>query len=749
MQTIWNRVAQSRCTCNCSSCLSSAAAIARRSTTAAAGRRIRFSDIFTVFYSSMLATAAVADSNRKDARREAWDKAIAQAKDELKDLESQQRSRLAALSIKPSGEQIIQETKGEHWSDVFEWASRQRERRTALGFHDWKGIPLHVLEGLSGSDIQRAVADSRISSRLGGEAGSAAWDIESHSRPLSTKKLKTLEWSVAKMTLRIMSQTSKDGLAIEDGRDSIEDTSVRPFLRDEQDLSRAILSIDERLSELRKHSQASDIHESLESPQYPRYSSGSITYRHESNSLNATLRAILNTRQQKGAGHDALLAKVCYNLLMSTTPPNVHTYNMLLVRFCHWEEQGLVSALLTSMRESHIRPNEITHETILKFYTLIENRSAFAKYVRLMEGLDRALAIAHPETKRIPITAGRYRFPEDHQNSVAQFARGRDGAPVPVQCDMDTNMPVRQSNITEKARVNKEVYGALIHGALKFFGKEQAMQFYRAMIGEGWNANLTILTSILRHCCYKEDWPSGVAVWQEIQRRASGAHEQAYSWMLRLCRRCQQQIAFEEVLSDGTRRGILPSTVWDLGTQIQTAEVNTLMINAKQLRNSQRQKEAQRAGQKSPRIGSGVKQRRQMETTQSVEVLEPYQNQFRIENLIVPPKLALTEPYNSEADRTVTVRPTERHRPSSEDKGWNRDTAIEPVTLSHGPIKMPALYYNENYASSPQPTTCPDKTPAHQPPPNLPMIYRRPLTPQRIPDQSFWERVEEPMAATA
>jgi len=749
MQTIWNRIAQSRCTCNCSSCLSSAAAIARRSTTAAAGRRIRFSDVFTACYSSMLATAAVADSKRKDARREAWDKAIAQAKDELKDLESEQQRRLAALSITPSEEHIITQTEGEHWIDVFHWAAQQKKERKALGFDDWKGVPLHVLQELSTSEIKQALNDSRISSRLRGESGPSAWNTEPHSRPLSPKKLKTLEWSIAKMTLRLMSQISDDGLTTRDGPESVEDTLAQPFLREEQDLSLAISRIDERLSELRNYSQTSEIPEHLESPQYPRYTAGSVRDTNETNSLNRTLHSILDAREQKGGSQNSMLAKVCYNLLISTTAPNVHTYNMLLVKFCHWEQQGLVSALITSMRESHIRPNEITHSTTLKFFTLVENRSAFAKYVRLMEGLDRALAIAHPKTKRIPITEGRYRFPEDHTNSVAQFARGKDGAPIPINCNVDTDKPSCQTKITEKARMNYVVYGALIHGALQFFGKERAMQFYRAMISEGWKPSLTILTSILRHCCYKEDWPSGIAVWQEIQTLYRGASEPAYLWMLRLCRRCQRQNAFEEVLSEGTCRGILPLTVWDLGAQIQTAEVNTLMANARRVQASQGQEEAQRASEKSLKKGFQLKQNCKEKTTQSVKVFESPQTEPRIERVTVPSKFILAKHHTNQATATDTARPAGQFEPNSKDESSSRNAGTQPIALDTGLVHKPASPNNREHIASPQPKTYQGKKQTHKSSSKPPMVYQRPLTPQVVPDQSLWGRVEEPIAATA
>ena len=98
MFTIWSRAAQTRANCRCPKCLSSALRRARGHTTTIAGRQLQFGDVFTLFYSSIFATAAVIDGQKKKARREAWDKAIGQAKNELDAIDADQKNRLQALA---------------------------------------------------------------------------------------------------------------------------------------------------------------------------------------------------------------------------------------------------------------------------------------------------------------------------------------------------------------------------------------------------------------------------------------------------------------------------------------------------------------------------------------------------------------------------------------------------------------------------------------------------------------------------
>src|SRR4051812_751514 len=81
MQVIWSRAAQVKSSCQCSSCLYSVVALTRRSTTVAVKRRkLTVGELFTACYSSILASAAIADAKAKDSRIRDWDRAIADVK---------------------------------------------------------------------------------------------------------------------------------------------------------------------------------------------------------------------------------------------------------------------------------------------------------------------------------------------------------------------------------------------------------------------------------------------------------------------------------------------------------------------------------------------------------------------------------------------------------------------------------------------------------------------------------------------
>lgn len=84
MQTLWTRVAQVRGSCRCPQCLHVAQGVARGAGTARANAiRPKYWTSSTLWYSGIFAAAATFDAGAKVQRREQWDQAIAEVKQEL------------------------------------------------------------------------------------------------------------------------------------------------------------------------------------------------------------------------------------------------------------------------------------------------------------------------------------------------------------------------------------------------------------------------------------------------------------------------------------------------------------------------------------------------------------------------------------------------------------------------------------------------------------------------------------------
>ena len=585
---MWSRVVQARCVCNCPSCLLTTNAIARRATTATARRTIRVGDVFTVSLSSLAAGLAFADSRKKDDRRKQWDRVIGEARATVEATEIQQLRRLAALSDDARVEtqemteastndvttgNVIKEVEAwddqdseatiqqvpvpdermDNWLDVFDWAREQRKLREASGFQDWKGLPLSLLQTLSRDQLHELLTNERLLRRFYGGPDCNSLVDEQSRYPLSIKKLRTLEWSVAKLVYKLLLHCSRNSMYVDKDPESPTNALLRGLSKDEETIQRKTAHARQRLRILHAERRSRPYYEEFGSPQVPNYDDTTIEEYKQTTRMNKSLINLLDFMTQDTDVSD-LMSKLCYNLLTARTPPNIHTYNLLLVRFCLLKKDDLVKAVLCSMRDAHIRPNEITHATLLRHFTATGNRLGFVKYWMRMEGSHRGLALANPEQIIHPLLKERYRV------------LGRN-----------------HHKVVEKGRMNGQVYESLIVGVLQFFGGQTAMRYYRDMISEGWSPGLGILLAILQDCCRRLDWTLGTAVLQQIEMSTERINSLTYEWTLRLCQCCGKMEFFDQILRNGVHCGALPASILDLPDHAKAEDVAFLIERAQAL----------------------------------------------------------------------------------------------------------------------------------------------------------------------
>ncbi len=616
MQTVWSRAGQARCLCNCPACTSVTAATTRRTTTATARRGIRRGDVYTVFASSLAATAALVDSRNKDLRSEQWKRVIAEVRAQVQATEEEQQARLASLlrakedepvkhfepadrkkfphfikqKIKGSWRQIRPYSYVDSWTSAFRWAAHEEAERATAGFRDVMGPSLALLRSLSLAELDKLLTDQRRLRRFHvGPTCAALVDTRSKHR-LSEKKLKTLEWSIAKLVHKLLFYSSASPQPAEnkvelpmqvpshaidhllppspavqvkaradytpqleatipreepvprrgsDIKDSAEKNEQPHSVIYGQSLEDRLAQIDAQIISLRVGGPEGITHrnsayyKNFESPPLPKYKGNMLYDFDEAKALNNSLKSLLDPMKCTD-DLDTVISKIGYNLIISWTPPNVHTYNMLLVRFCHLDNYKMFRAVLTSMRESHIWPDELTHSTVLRYFTSTNKGYYFTQYVLRMEGHLEDVALANPSEELSSTTSQRFRT----------LSHGGE-----------------KKKIAEKARMNGEVYEALITGALRFFGPQCAMQYYRDMISEGWRAGIDMLIAILKSCYRRCDWDSGVSVWHQIRATSDQADSRAFQWMLCLCQACGQHDAFYRIIQDGVRAGALPASM--------------------------------------------------------------------------------------------------------------------------------------------------------------------------------------------
>lgn len=565
MQTLWSRAVQTRCTCRCSSCFSYGKALARRSTTAAARRGLRFGDAFTAFYSSIFAVAAIADAKGKDARRQKWDEAIAEARTDLVALERKQQGRIKSSSANGLTDEEMASMDQVSWQELFVRAAEEKKIRIALGLEGLKGIPLDLLENLSSSEIEQLLPEA-----VCGDAETDLWrgwkSDRYFEKGLPTKKLKTFELSISKLVLRFLLESEERRSAIPEEPEALILTAQAPSFQYREELSKRIANIDIRISALSHISRWPSSSIDQESPNRPQYFK-----RFANENLNTALRTVFLASEEEKADIDTLTSRICYNLLISSTPPDVHTYNMLIVVLCRLRQHGLVRAVLESMRECHVPPNEITISATLRFYTATDDRFGFERYVKVVGSRNGVLDLRQPT---ISILSRRRDVLPGYLHKRRRLVQTKDSTGQPVDlvaAEEDACMLVFQ-----KAPRNQAVLEELFCGTLKFFGLAQARYCYKALVEDGWEVNIRILTLMLKRCAREKNWRIGRLVWQQLHDLALQAGKQSYYWMLHLCHSCQRDREFQSVSRQASSHDIIPGIpfAWKLSTLKRQVEMS-------------------------------------------------------------------------------------------------------------------------------------------------------------------------------
>lgn len=580
---------------------------------------------FTVFSSSLAVAASFVDSKRKDARSDHWDRVISKARADVTETEHEQERRLESLSrIAEQVDLGIESTRSPchdpshppiryydktpqwftfpdlrsgNWAQVFEWAIQQDQLRTASGFQEFKGIPLSLLQELSVNQIEQLINDEDTLRRFFYWASDSATMRDEPVKLLfSSKSLKTLEWTTAMMVWQMLSHCSESSTAIvrqlldrapqsrnlelreillkgptepgiparwsflsEPPNQDLPSTEdpVPKIVLEKNHIQDMIARAKSRLNSLSQMDKNDEhLFENFESPRLPWYGRRpNKRLRHEA-ALNQRLTLLLS-EMEDGNDPSPILSDICYGLLMSPTPPTIKTYNLLLVRFCQLRRESLVQVLWESMCKSHVRPNETTYSTLLRFFTATNNEVEFRKLVRRMKGYDRGVALIKKDVEINPISAPRVRRLryEGHHSDL----------------------------VFEKARMNQEVYEALIIGALKFMGEQSAMHYYKNMISEGWETTNEMLNAILEDCCNRVDWEGACSVWQQIFTIVGKASEHAYEWMLRLCQECDKYHEAYQVLQEGALQGVLSLKMHDLLRHFERGKYRLSAEGAKRL----------------------------------------------------------------------------------------------------------------------------------------------------------------------
>lgn len=514
MQTLWSRLAtQTRLSCGCPSCQIHTAvhSIARRPITAA-GKRPKYAYSSTLWYSGIFAAAATTDALVKQRRRDQWDKAIAEVKQEINEDEVQE-GRLDAEVVEEEG-------------------MRLEEAGPEALFEDETYV--------SHKPIWPAnTGEPLVRHNLPPQSIYASEDVQERAaRKLWTpKKLRITELTVDRLVLRMLLYLDDIG-RLEEVVDSVP-TTFHPLLQtSRKELELFLKRTETKLRAVRASDQFLTTRPYLSNYVHPH----SAKYGQDPDGAHLStsaeqleaMNSVLSHLDSKHSGAlSNTLVKICYNLSISTAPPTLSVWNSLLKHLMRESDaKKPVDLIIDCIHKANVRMNEETLIHVLEHCIATDDGPAFTRFVGMMRGDHGGLMLARPD---ITITE-------------------RGGASRLIR--------LSEEKVIQNPYPTPKVFEVLTSGVLHFAGFEAALGICQDMGEQGWGLAIRGLIPLLTECVQRSDWESGAAVWRQVnllkdKSKRDGRPERiprlAYVEALKICLGTKDEELFRKTMGQARR----------------------------------------------------------------------------------------------------------------------------------------------------------------------------------------------------
>lgn len=228
-----------------------------------------------------------------------------------------------------------------------------------------------------------------------------------------------------------------------------------------------------------------------------------------------------------------MLAKTVDLLNSSKAAPDLTTYNVLIAGFSDFNLKSAVDNTIKTLRQCHLRPNEVTVSTVLQHYHKYGDREGFNHWIDIFNGQYSGLALSrHKSIERSHLTSQLMAIP---------------GQP---------------DRIIQLQRKSPKVFEAVIAGTIHFDGLDTALEKCRSEGAHSWGISMHSLGPLLRACADRGDSENGAVIWsmlRELEVKANYAKsmtrrqkpepipKHVFAAMLDLCSRTQDTKTYAEV----------------------------------------------------------------------------------------------------------------------------------------------------------------------------------------------------------
>ena len=488
MQVLFSRAAQARPSCRCISCGNVTKSVGRRTTTATPRRRIGAGDIFTACYSTILASAAIADAEVKRERRKEWDRVIEEAKSgyspplekerELEvEVEQRTYSKLSAESSSTYGNGTVAAVhwrttqvvgKGPTTDTPFSDNLRALDLRIKQSIHSMADVTPLDSRGLF-SDSEEHAEEWASESPLPGTP---------FRDPKSRLHVDQREASIARLVLKLLHKISVF---------SNPNTSSKHGLSSEtKTILDAIDALHTGFSKFPNY-----IHENQKAVQTIR------------SSLHTSLYKICQKQTHKEGDVDSMIAKICYNLLISTAHPNIITYNIMIGEFTRLKLHDVAEVVIQSyFCDTRFAPTMETTRLLLDHYIAKGDCKGF----QLM--LDRMRCTA-PGVKPPPGEAiGNMRV---GMRSIKLLY-----LPAIQSWAMEQKVLHRNGHLIRKAPRDSSIFDSIIRGCLMTKAVKKAKNYLTTALRDGQQIRSEWIYDVAMACVQEPDIQASRSLLQAI-----------------------------------------------------------------------------------------------------------------------------------------------------------------------------------------------------------------------------------------
>ncbi|ORY64126.1 uncharacterized protein BCR38DRAFT_409525 [Pseudomassariella vexata] len=450
MQALWSRAAQAQSSCCCRICLHSTTALARRATTATSRQRATAADIFTACYTTILGTAAVLDAKRKEDRRRELDQKLEHA-----------RAALGSLATQEAPSSQVDDD-----------------------YHE--NFPSHNTDDPRGKNGSSEEREAQSTADLLDELGRLAMAIHP-SRPRSSWLHTQIDWVGVESAIAAEEKNPKISLRHPKSERQLELTThtVEALVRHLLHRSRYPVGPDGRsvpaaAEDWKGDRLLDEVTELQDSPHYPSFEhphTDPAAATEARNLLSESFRRIFN----RTTSSKEMVGKICYNLLLSTTPPNIHNYNTLIAGFNRVERPDLAQAVIDSYLDNVRWPaTQQTMVCLLNHARGTNNLEHFREIIGRMRGVT-----------------------EDglHFRIMSREAIYNDQGWLWA----DKLAASRKCAYVQKARRGNQVFDSLIRGWLHFEKIGAASMSFVACIRNGRMISIDTIHELLTECLSHQD----------------------------------------------------------------------------------------------------------------------------------------------------------------------------------------------------------------------------------------------------